>query len=227
MSLTDLAQRSPSVSPYPVGVTPSGAPRLAAAPGPAPEARPGLLHGLLYRMPRRSLRDRALELVRFGSVGTVAFVVDLGTYNLLRFGPVDALDGKPLTARIIAVVLATLVSWLGSRHWTFAGQSKHRGGRELLLFSAINVVGIGFTVGTLWFSHYVLGHSGPFSDNVANVIGIVLGTVVRYVGYKMFVFTGSAGLPVVLAEVGHESRSADDPGHAASASVPHPRATRD
>lgn len=214
-----------------MGVTPSGAPRLAAAPGPAPEARPGLLHGLLYRMPRRSLRDRALELVRFGSVGTVAFVVDLGTYNLLRFGPVDLLHGKPLTARIIAVVLATLVSWLGSRHWTFAGQRTHRRGRELLLFSAINVVGSAITVGALGFSHYVLGQSGPFSDNVANVIGIVLGTVVRYVGYKLFVFTGSAGLPVALAEVGHEVRVGDDAPSAAApgsaASLPHPRATRD
>lgn len=229
MSLTDPAQRSPSVSPYPVGVTPTGAPRLAAAPGPAPEARPGRLHGLLYRMPRRSLRDRALELVRFGSVGTVAFVVDLGTYNLLRFGPVDLLHGKPLTARIIAVVLATLVSWLGSRHWTFAGQRTHRRGRELLLFSAINVVGSAITVGALGFSHYVLGQSGPFSDNVANVIGIVLGTVVRYVGYKLFVFTGSAGLPVALAEVGHEVRGGDEPlaGPASPAPLPHPRATGD
>jgi putative flippase GtrA len=184
---------------------------------------------MLYRMPRTSLRDRGLELLRFGSVGTVAFVVDLGVYNLLRFGPVDLLHGKPLTARIIAVVLATLVSWLGSRHWTFAGQRTHRKGRELLLFSAINVVGIGFTVGALWFSHYVLGQSGPFADNVANVIGIVLGTIVRYVGYKMFVFTGSAGRPVALAEVGHEARGVEgEPAaHAPLGSVPHPRETRD
>ncbi|WP_454049454.1 GtrA family protein [Cellulomonas sp. Marseille-Q8402] len=195
-------------------MTSSGAPGLTAAPGPAPEARPGRLRGYLHRVPRATLRERALELVRFGSVGTVAFVVDLGTYNLLRFGPVDALHGKPLTARVVAVVLATLVSWLGSRHWTFAGQRTHRRGRELALFGAINLVGIGFTVGALWFSHYVLGRSGPFTDNVANVVGIVLGTVVRYVGYKLFVFTGP-GVPVALAEVGREAH--------AQHGVPHPR----
>ena len=195
-------------------MTSSGAPGLTAAPGPAPEARPGRLRGLVDRLARATLRERALELLRFGSVGAVAFVVDLGTYNLLRFGPVDLLHDKPLTARVLAVVLATLVSWLGSRHWTFAGQRTHRGGRELALFGAINVVGIGFTVGALGFSHYVLGMSGPFSDNVANVVGIVLGTVVRYVGYKLFVFTG---VPVALVEVGHEAR----------ADVPQPRADAD
>lgn len=186
-------------------MTPSGAPGLTAAPGPAPQARPGRLSA--------TLRSRVLELARFGSVGSVAFVVDLGSYNLLRFGPVDLLHDKPLTARVIAVLLATLVSWLGSRHWTFAGQRTHRRGHELLLFAVINALGSGVTIGTLAFSHYALGLSGPFADNVANIIGIVLGTVLRYAGYKKFVFTGTAA----LAEIGHEARA-----HGPDA-VPHPR----
>lgn len=187
-------------------MTSSGAPGLSAAPGPAPEARPGLLSA--------NQRARLLELARFGSVGSVAFVVDLGTYNLLRFGPVAVLHDKPLTARVLAVVLATLVSWLGSRHWTFADQRTHRHGRELVLFALINVIGSGITIATLAFSHYVLGQSGPFADNVANVVGIALGTIARYAGYKLFVFTGPGALPVALAEVGHEARAHD---------VPHPR----
>jgi putative flippase GtrA len=200
----------------------SRAPGLAAAPGPGPEARPGRLSA--------TLRARAMELARFGSVGTVAFVVDLGTYNLLRFGPVDLLHGKPLTARIIAVVLATLVSWLGSRHWTFADQRTHGRGRELALFAVINALGIALTVGTLWFSHYVLDMKGPFADNVANVIGIGLGTVLRYVGYKLFVFTGPSAIPVALADAGHEARAREALPHealteqaGAHGSVPRPR----
>lgn len=197
-------------------MTSSGAPGLTAAPGPAPEARPGLLSD--------ALRARLLELARFGSVGSVAFVVDLGTYNLLRFGPVAVLHDKPLTARVIAVVLATLVSWLGSRHWTFADQRTHRHGRELVLFALINVLGSGITIGTLAFSHYVLGQQGPFADNVANVVGIALGTIARYAGYKMFVFTGTSALPVALAEVGHEARSHEDRSREdRSHEVPHPR----
>ncbi|QZN87604.1 GtrA family protein [Cellulomonas sp. C5510] len=150
----------------------------------------------------------------------------MGTYNLLRFGPVDVLHGKPLTARIVAVLLATLVSWIGSRHWTFADQRTARRGREFVLFALINVVGIGLTVGSLAFSHYVLGLTGPFADNVANVAGIALGTIGRYVGYKLFVFTGTATLPVALAEVGHEAREHEQ--HVVPlGTVPYPRAGRD
>ncbi|WP_263119163.1 GtrA family protein [Cellulomonas sp. RIT-PI-Y] len=152
-----------------------------------------------------TLRARAVELARFGSVGSVAFVVDMGTYNLLRFGPVALFSEKPITARIVAVVISTLVSWLGSRYWTFADQRSARQGREFALFGAINVVGIAITVGALAFSHYVLGLSGPWSDNIANIIGIVLGTIVRYLGYKAFVFTGTATLPTQLAEIGQQS----------------------
>jgi putative flippase GtrA len=153
-----------------------------------------------------SLRARLVELARFGSVGSIAFVVDLGSYNLLRFGPVDLLHDNPLTARLVAVLLATFVSWLGNRHWTFADQRSHRRGREALLFTVINALGTGVTIGTLAFSHYVLGQSGPVADNVANVTGIVLGTVLRYAGYKLFVFTGATSAPVTLLEIGHDAR---------------------
>ncbi len=152
-----------------------------------------------------TLRARAVELARFGSVGSVAFVVDLGTYNLLRFGPVALFSEQPITARIVAVILSTVVSFLGSRYWTFADQRSARQGREFGLFVAINVVGIAITVGALAFSHYVLGLSGPWSDNIANIIGIVLGTIVRYLGYKAFVFTGTATLPTQLAEIGQQA----------------------
>ena len=179
-------------------MTSSGIPGLVAAPEPAEPARSSLRHG--------SVRARVVELARFGSVGTVAFVVDMSTYNLLRFGPFDLLHAKPLTARILAVVIATLVSWLGNRHWTFADRRTERQGRELALFTIINVLGIGITVGTLALSHYVLDLTGPLADNVANVIGIGLGTIVRYLGYKLFVFTGTATVPVALADVGHQAR---------------------
>ncbi len=200
-------------------MTSTGSPGLVAPRGPAPAGRPG--------RPRASLRDRALELARFSSVGAVAFVVDMGTYNLLRFGPVDLLHGKPLTARVVAVLLATLVSWLGSRHWTFASSRTSRRGRELGLFTAINVLGIGITVGTLAFWHQVLGLAGPVADNVANVVGIALGTIVRYAGYKLFVFTGTATVPTALAEVGHEARAHEAERPAPRPPLPRPRTGED
>jgi len=82
------------------------------------------------------------------------------------------------------------VSWLGNRHWTFSEHRTSRRGRELVVFSAINLVAAVVPVGTLAFSHYVLQLTSPLQDNVATVVGIAIGTVLRYVGYKRWVFTG-------------------------------------
>lgn len=138
------------------------------------------------------MRSRLLELTRFLSVGAVAFVVDLGLFNVLRFGPGRLLEDKPLTAKIISVAVATLVSWLGNRHWTFSQHRTTHRGRELTLYAAINVLGVFIGIGTLAFSHYVLNLRTPLEDNISTVLGIVLGTIVRYVGYKKLVFTTRA-----------------------------------
>lgn len=150
---------------------------------------------------RRTWGQRIAELGRFGSVGAVAYVVDLGVFNLLRFGPGELLGEKPLTAKVVSVLVATLVSWLGNRYWTFATQRTEGRVRELVMFALVNGGGMLIAVGCLWFSHYVLHLTSPLADNIAaNVVGVGLGTIFRYFCYKYLVFTGT---PTALAEVGH------------------------
>lgn len=144
---------------------------------------------------------RLFELVRFGSVGAVAFVVDVGLMNLLRFGPGELLGHKPLTAKIISVAVATLVAWVGNRYWTFASRRTENKVRELLGFVVVNVGGMGIAVGCLWFSHYVLGFTSPLADNVsANGVGLVLGMVFRYFAYRQLVFTSATPPSAPVAE---------------------------
>ncbi|GEA89944.1 hypothetical protein Q760_05130 [Cellulomonas cellasea DSM 20118] len=159
-----------------------------------------------------ALRVRVLELARFLSVGGVAFVVDLGLFNLLRFGPGELLVEKPITARVLSIAAATVVSWLGNRHWTFAEHRTARRGREFTAYALVNAAGVVLGVGTLALSHYVLGFTTPLADNVANVIGIGLGTVVRYIGYKTLVFTSASGdvVPTVAPPVVLEDVTATD-----------------
>jgi hypothetical protein len=52
-----------------------------------------------------------------------------------------------------------------------------------------NVVGLGFSILTLWISHDLLGLTSRLDDNVsANLIGLALGTAFRYWSYRRFVF---------------------------------------
>ncbi|MFI2705161.1 GtrA family protein [Cellulosimicrobium composti] len=142
--------------------------------------------------PRRErVLARVRELAKFGSVGAVAYVVDLGLFNLLSFGPGEVLGHKPLTAKVLSVAVATLVAWVGNRYWTFSARRTATRGRELAAFVVVNVGGMLIAVGCLAISTYALGLTSPLAKNVsANVVGLALGTAFRYLAYRRLVFTG-------------------------------------
>lgn len=131
--------------------------------------------GVLYR-----------ELIKFGVVGGVAFIIDVGLFNLLRH---TALEDKPSTAKVISAGVATLVAWIGNRMWTFRRRRNRPVHHEALLFFVTNGVALLIGVGVIAFSHYVLDLKSLSADNVANLIGIALGTLFRFWAYRTFVFS--------------------------------------
>ncbi|WP_430868520.1 GtrA family protein [Demequina aurantiaca] len=137
------------------------------------------------------VRGRAGELAKFGTVGIAGIVVDAGVFNLLLLGPLSAAD-KVITAKIIASVASTLFAWAAHRWWTFRGRRGNTPAKELAIFVLVNGAALAAQAGVLAISHYVLGLTGPLADNFfAYAIGLPLGTVVRYVGYRTFVFTAN------------------------------------
>src|SRR5688572_4125504 len=97
-------------------------------------ATPTSLFGRVYA----SINVLYREVLKFGAVGAVAFVVDIGVFNLLRHeiiavGSYD-LGDKPLTAKTISVLAATIVAWLGNRYWTFRRRRRASRRREFALF---------------------------------------------------------------------------------------------
>ena len=147
--------------------------------------------------PVRALYDRLTtrwpllaRLVKFGSVGGVAYVVDVTTFNVLLYvGSPALLEGKPLVAKILSTLLATVVAWLGNRYWTFSSRRSERPVREFVLFATSCTLGLGIALIPLWVSHYVLGFTSPLADNIAaNVIGLAMGTTFRFVAYSTVVF---------------------------------------
>ena len=148
---------------------------------------------LLLDRARGALDVLVREMLKFGVVGAVAFVIDLGGYNLLVFGPhLQGVFGHhPLTARVISATVATLVSWLGNRLWTFRHRRNRQASHELALFVFFNVVALVISVACLGLSRYVFGLNTQLADNVTNIFGIVLGTLFRFWSYRKFVFAGT------------------------------------
>ncbi|MCX6402493.1 MAG: GtrA family protein [Actinobacteria bacterium] len=141
-----------------------------------------------------SLLNRIQKLVpeasKFLTVGAVAYLVDFGVFNLLRFaGDFAPLSGKPLTAKVISAFLATLVAYFGNKNWTYAARKGQDKRKEIIWFFGLNIVAMVIAVGCLWISHYVLGLDSALADNIsANIIGVAFGTLFRFFTYRRFVF---------------------------------------
>lgn len=134
------------------------------------------------------------QLAKFGAVGGIAFIVDISVYNLLR---VTLLDDKPIGAKVISVIVATLVAWLGSRYWTFKEGRGDSPVREFLTFGLINAGGLLIAMACLFVSHYVLGFTSQLADNISgNFIGLVLGTLFRFTMYKYVLFRPEEPVPL-------------------------------
>ena len=124
------------------------------------------------------------ELMKFGVVGGVAFLVDLGLFNLVLH-----LTDKPLTSKIVSTIVATSVAYVGNRTWTFRNRSRSAIRREYALFFVLNAIGLAIALACLAVSHYALGFTGRLADNIAaNGVGLVLGTTFRFWSYRRYVF---------------------------------------
>ncbi|CAN5128088.1 hypothetical protein BH09ACT6_BH09ACT6_24570 [soil metagenome] len=130
-------------------------------------------------------------LFKFGVVGGIGFVVDFVVFNWLLINGIGSghfLSG-PLWAKVVAVAVATVVTWFGNRYWTFREHRRANYIRELLEFSVVAVSGLLINLLCLWFTHYVLGFQSLLADNISGqFIGTVLATIFRFVLYRYWVF---------------------------------------
>ncbi len=140
---------------------------------------------------QQSMGGFAAKAFAFLVVGGLAFVVDAVTFNLLTFwidgrGPLHDL---PVLSKIIAIAIATVVTYVGNRYWTFGARKIDRRMSRYVVFVALNLVAMGIQLGCLAFSHYVLGLEGPVADNVSGtLIGQALATLFRFFTYDRWVF---------------------------------------
>lgn len=144
------------------------------------------------------MRSLAAQFARFGTVGAFGWVVDVAVFNLLWLTVLSpsAVDGGPLWAKVISTGAAILFNWLGNRYWTFGHHRRADTVRESVEFLAASLAGMLVAVGCLWVSREVLGFTSLFADNVAsNIVGLGLGSLVRFALYRSWVFAPGRGVP--------------------------------
>jgi putative flippase GtrA len=128
------------------------------------------------------------ELLKFGVVGGIGAVIDLGGAAVLHgkyhFGPLES--------KAISTIIAMIVTYLGSRFWTFKHRENQALGREAGLFIVLNVVGLVVAEAVIALVSYGFGLRSELEYNAASVIGTGLATIFRYFAYRRWVFTAPA-----------------------------------
>jgi putative flippase GtrA len=145
------------------------------------------------------------ELAKFGLVGGLAAVVDLGGAGYLH----GAAGLGPLSAKAISLSVAAVLSYLGNRFWTFRHRANHALLREWTVFLLLNAIGLVIAEATIGFTYYALGYHGSLAFNLASVAGTGLGTIFRFWSYKKWVFiapeTLTGDLPEQLPELAYSA----------------------
>src|SRR6478752_7599968 len=130
------------------------------------------------------------QLIKFGAVGAVGFVVNLLVFNALMLFVLAGVPHKTLFATAIATLVAIGTNWVGNRYWAFSGNRNENATREGVEFFVVSLAGMAIPLACVWVSHYLLGHHSLLADNISNnVIGLALGTVFRFAFYRWWVFS--------------------------------------
>lgn len=134
------------------------------------------------------------ELSAFGVVGLINLGVDIALFNLLH----QVVGLGPLTSKVLATCVSATSAYFMHRQWSFAHRARTGLRREYVLFFLLNGIGLAIGLIVIALVRYGFGRADVVSLNVANLVGIGLGTIFRYLTYKRFVFlpADAAGQPV-------------------------------
>lgn len=133
---------------------------------------------------RSSWRVLLKEVSAFGVVGAVNVLVDLLVFQLVYVG----LGASPIGAKIASTAVSTTSAYFMHRHWSFSHRARTSLRREYLLFFAINAVTLLLALGVVTVVHNGFGVTAALPLQIANLASIALGTVIRFVAYKRWVF---------------------------------------
>lgn len=144
--------------------------------------------------PYRSMAIQHRELIKFGVVGGTTWVIDTVVFLVLKS---TILEPKPVTAKVIAVVVATVASYLLNRAWSFRSRGGREPHHEAFLYLLISGIGVIVYSAPLFISRYVLELREPIvslaTENVADfvsgqIVGVLLGMAFRWWAFRRFVF---------------------------------------
>jgi putative flippase GtrA len=166
--------------------------------------------------PLRSQLLKHRELLKFAFVGGFCFLITLAVNYGLKL---TILGTKPVTAQAIAVIIATIVSYILNREWAFRTRGGRERAHEATLFFLISGLGVVLNTLPLWMSRYLLDlqvpHVSLFAQELADftsgmIIGTLVAMVFRWWAFKKWVFPAENVRPSRVRRLRSVSEDSDE-----------------
>jgi putative flippase GtrA len=93
-----------------------------------------------------------------------------------------------VTSKALSTLVATTAAYVGHRHWSFSHRARTGVRREYTLFLAVNGVTLLFGLIVVAVVRYPLGQESALVLQLANIGSIAVGTVIRFLSYRRWVF---------------------------------------
>jgi putative flippase GtrA len=165
--------------------------------------------------PLRSVLIKHREMLKFAIVGATCFLITVAVNYGLKL---TILNSKPVSAQTFAVVIATIVSYVLSREWSFrtrGGRERHHEAALFFLISGISTAlnSVPLAMSRYWFNLQV-PHVSLLAQETADffsgmIIGTLIAMVFRWWAFKKWVFP-QAGARIRLTRADRRLRSVTD-----------------
>jgi putative flippase GtrA len=129
------------------------------------------------------------EAAKFGVVGVIGVFITNGGYALLH----NSFGLGPVTATTIATIVATAISYVANRYWSFRHRERTSVAREGVIFFILNGIGLLIQDAAVAFNFYILGNGhNKAAEFIALNVGIALATLFRFWSYRKWVWAAPA-----------------------------------
>lgn len=129
-------------------------------------------------------RESAGQFLRLSLIGGLNTVVYFVLLNVFRWG----IDLSAFWSVTWGFILATALSYVLNRRWTFKLSEGRGTVRETVSFYLVNLAAWGATVIVVKIAQRIFGELGPLELNLANVVATGIILIPKFASYRDLVF---------------------------------------
>lgn len=119
------------------------------------------------------------QLIKFGVVGVIAFIIDYGIMVLLT----EVFNIQSLISAAISFTISVIFNYIASIKWVFdVNKEKNNKAKELIIFIILSVIGLGINELIMW----IMDKNFEIYYMISKIIATIVVMCYNFVTRKLF-----------------------------------------